>query len=114
MLHRILSCLNKIVVNLDILERTKIYKAVKTICKHSDINLQTKAGALIKKWKDMHNPEPKLPTQTSSETVELPMKHTREDYEETSEPTKKNTRHIRYVKYIKGIKLIIIDSTKIA
>ncbi|CAG9327858.1 unnamed protein product [Blepharisma stoltei] len=123
-LHRILSCLNKIVVNLDILERTKIYKAVKSICKHSDINLQTKAGALRKKWKEMKQPIEAKPNPIPSDVVaELPAKHPREEtLEETEIMENKNDndedyslkRHVRYVLYNKELKLIIIDLMKTA
>jgi hypothetical protein len=51
--HSCLSCLNKITINTELLDKTQIGKTVNKLAKHSDASIQAKANTIVSKWKKM-------------------------------------------------------------
>ena len=49
--HSCLSCLNKLTISTELLEKTKIGKVVNKLAKHSDPSIQAKANTIVSKWK---------------------------------------------------------------
>ena len=51
--HSCLSCLNKLSISAELLEKTQIEKTVNKLAKHPDASIQAKANTIISKWKKM-------------------------------------------------------------
>ena len=49
--HSCLSCLNKLAISLELLDKTQIGKAVNKLVKHADPSIQAKANTIVSKWK---------------------------------------------------------------
>ena len=72
-----LSCLNKLTISTEILDRTQIGKAVNKLVKHSDPSIQAKANTIVSKWKKIvtEQDDVKRPLRIKQETrVILPKK----------------------------------------
>jgi hypothetical protein len=77
-LHSILSCLNKLAITMELLERTQIGKVVNSLCKATEPSIAAKASSIISKWKKLLSSpieERKAQPKKLKETrVALPMK----------------------------------------
>lgn len=51
--HSCLSCLNKLTISTEILDKTQIGKIVNKLAKHTDPSIQAKANTIVSKWKKM-------------------------------------------------------------
>lgn len=70
-LHSVLSCLNKLAITMELLERTEIGKIVNSLCKAAEPSIVAKASSIISKWKKMFSTptedrkvQPKKPKET--------------------------------------------------
>ncbi|OMJ81331.1 hypothetical protein SteCoe_18255 [Stentor coeruleus] len=52
-IHSCLSCLNKLTLNIELLDKTQIGKTVQKLAKHPDASIQAKANTIVSKWKKM-------------------------------------------------------------
>lgn len=50
-IHSVLSCLNKLNISMDTLQRTDIGKTVNGLSKHMDSSISAKAASIVSKWK---------------------------------------------------------------
>lgn len=68
--HCCLSCLNRLSISTEILNRTQIGKAVKKLIKHADSSIQAKANTIVSKWKKIvtEQEDPKKPQKPKIET----------------------------------------------
>lgn len=68
--HSCLSCLNKITISTELLDRTQIGKIVNKLAKHSDASIQAKANTIVSKWKKMvsEQEDSKKPQKPKKET----------------------------------------------
>ena len=72
-----LSCLNKLAMSTEILDRTQIGKTVNKLVKHSDPGIQAKSNTIVSKWKKIVTEQEDLrrPLKAKKETrVILPKK----------------------------------------
>jgi hypothetical protein len=51
--HSCLSCLNKLTLSSELLDKTQIGKTVHKLAKHPDASIQAKANTIVSKWKKM-------------------------------------------------------------
>jgi len=88
-IHSSLSCLNKLNITLEILDKTEIGKIVNSLHKHPDASIQAKAGTIVSKWKKnvIAPEEPKRPSKPKSKETKIPLpkKQKIEEKIETSE-----------------------------
>ncbi len=76
-IHSCLSCLNKLTISTELLDKTQIGKIVKKLGKHPDPSIQAKANTIVSKWKKMvsEQEDPKKMPRPKKETrVVLPKK----------------------------------------
>ena len=76
-IHTCLSCLNKLSISTELLDKTQIGKAVNKLAKHSDPSIQAKANTIVSKWKKIvtEQEDSKRPQKLKKETrVVLPKK----------------------------------------
>lgn len=52
-LHSVLSCLNKLAITMELLERTEIGKVVNSLCKATEPSIAAKASSIVSKWKKL-------------------------------------------------------------
>ena len=69
--HSCLSCLNKLTISTDLLDKTQIGKTVNKLSKHPDPSVQAKANTIVSKWKKM------VTEQEDSKKPQKPKKETR-------------------------------------
>lgn len=75
--HSCLSCLNKLSISTDLLDKTQIGKIVNKLAKHPDPSIQAKANTIVSKWKKIvtEQEDPKRPLKPKKETrVVVPKK----------------------------------------
>jgi len=65
-LHSVLSCLNKLNISLETLQRTDIGKIVNGLNKHVDSSISAKAVSIVSKWKKQVAP----PSEKGSESAQ--------------------------------------------
>jgi TFIIS helical bundle-like domain len=77
-LNSCLSCLNKLSISTEILDKTQIGKTVNKLVKHPDSSIQAKANTIVSKWKKIvtEQDDTKRPQKLKNETrVVLPKKY---------------------------------------
>ena len=75
--HSCLSCLNKLAISTEILDKTQIGKIVNKLAKHPDASIQAKANTIVSKWKKIvtEQEDPKRLIRPKKETkIVLPKK----------------------------------------
>jgi TFIIS helical bundle-like domain. len=69
--HSCLSCINKLTISTELLDRTHIGKIVNKLVKHPDPSIQAKANTIVSKWKKM------VTEQEDPKKLQKPKKETR-------------------------------------
>ncbi|CAG9324631.1 unnamed protein product [Blepharisma stoltei] len=124
LLHTIIACLNKFTISVELLETTKIGKALGGLLKHPDVSIQNKSGALIKNWKDIllapsESARPPKPNYNETK-IEIPKRQKVEEdikqeesaeyiIEQYNEIDDYSNKHVRYVNILSELSLIVID-----